>query len=241
MMKEMEKKKKAHVKVNATTSTSTNTSKSIVPSASMAILIHLICGLGLVFGFLVAHNLYSINLVSHPSHTLRLIWVIESPIVILIYSFFRQNPEKCSYLKAITRGVMVLPAGALVNALGAIALGAPVGFQYLPKTINWSLLMSLFTFVPVASVFGASWTDWQRIFARTKPRRCLEYMICLPAHGAVIGAWLGAWPMPLDWERPWQEWPICVSYGAMAGYLVGMLASMGFVLVGGRWQHVKGE
>lgn len=29
-------------------------------------------------------------------------------------------------------------------------------------------------------------------------------MISLPAHGAVIGAWFGAWPMPLDWERPWQ-------------------------------------
>jgi hypothetical protein len=29
-------------------------------------------------------------------------------------------------------------------------------------------------------------------------------MICIPAHGAVIGGWFGAWPMPLDWERPWQ-------------------------------------
>lgn len=29
-------------------------------------------------------------------------------------------------------------------------------------------------------------------------------MISLPAYGAVIGAWFGAWPMPLDWERPWQ-------------------------------------
>lgn len=29
-------------------------------------------------------------------------------------------------------------------------------------------------------------------------------MISLPAHGAVIGAWFGAWPMPLDWESPWQ-------------------------------------
>jgi hypothetical protein len=26
----------------------------------------------------------------------------------------------------------------------------------------------------------------------------------MPSHGAVIGAWLGAWPMPLDWGRPWQ-------------------------------------
>lgn len=32
----------------------------------------------------------------------------------------------------------------------------------------------------------------------------MERAICIPAHGAVIGAWIGAFPMPLDWERPWQ-------------------------------------
>ncbi|KAH7547536.1 hypothetical protein FEM48_Zijuj01G0320200 [Ziziphus jujuba var. spinosa] len=93
---------------------------------------------------------------------------------------------------------------ALVNAFGAIALGAPVGIKYLPKTINWSLMMSLFTVVPATSVFGSSWADWQRIFAHTKPIEPIDYMICIPAHGAIIGAWFGAWPMPLDWERPWQ-------------------------------------
>ncbi|KAJ0053076.1 hypothetical protein Pint_03557 [Pistacia integerrima] len=36
-----------------------------------------------------------------------------------------------------------------------------------------------------------------------------------------------------------QEWPICVSYGAMAGYLIGMVASFGFVLIRGRQQHQK--
>ncbi|KAK2651762.1 hypothetical protein Ddye_011618 [Dipteronia dyeriana] len=113
--------------------------------------------------------------------------------------------------------------------------------RYLPKTINWSLLMSLFTFVPAASVFGSSWADWQRIFAHTKPNRTIEYMICIPAHTAIIGAWFGAWPMPLDWEKPWQEWPICVSYGAMVGYLVGIVASSGLALVRGRQQHHKGD
>lgn len=66
-------------------------------------------------------------------------------------------------------------------------------------------------------------------------------MISLPAQGAVIGAWLGAWPMPLDWERPWQEWPICVTYGAIAGYSVGMFASAVFVHVLGRKVHVKDD
>ncbi|KAE9467683.1 hypothetical protein C3L33_00415, partial [Rhododendron williamsianum] len=167
--------------------------------------------------------------------------VIEAPIVVLIYSMFRSNPKQCSYWKAVGRGILGLPVGAVVNTLGAIVLGAPVGPKYFLKTVNWSLLMSLFTVVPAASVFGSSWTDWIRLFGHTKPSGSNDYMICLPAHGAVIGAWFGAWPMPLDWDRPWQEWPICVSYGAIAGYLIGMVASFGLVLLRGERQHIKGE
>lgn len=130
--------------------------------------------------------------------------------------------------------------GAVVNALGAIALGAPM-IQNFNRTVHWSLLMSVLTCLPAASVFGSSWADWHRIFAQAKPSGPVEYMICLPAHGAVIGAWFGAWPMPLDWERPWQDWPICVSYGALAGYLVGMVAAFGFVLFLNNRRHVKGD
>ena len=32
----------------------------------------------------------------------------------------------------------------------------------------------------------------------------VELAVSVPGHGAVIGAWLGAMPMPLDWEKPWQ-------------------------------------
>ncbi|XP_058226603.1 PIGF/3-ketodihydrosphingosine reductase fusion protein [Rhododendron vialii] len=213
------------------------------PSSSpwQAFLVHLLSGLGLASALGVAHKFYSVNLVSDPLHTLRLIWVIEAPIVILIYSMFRSNPKQCSYWKAVGRGILGLPVGAVVNALGAIALGAPVGPKYFLKTVNWSLLMSLFTVVPAASVFGSSWTDWIRLFGHTKPSGSIDYMICLPAHGAVIGAWFGAWPMPLDWDRPWQEWPICVSYGAIAGCLIAMMASFGLVLLRGERQHFKGE
>nr|GMD76690.1 phosphatidylinositol-glycan biosynthesis class F protein [Ipomoea batatas] len=76
--------------------------------------------------------------------------------------------------------------------------------RYLGMTLYWSLVMSVFTFVQAATVFGSSWTDWHRIFAQTKPAKNIDYMVFFPAHGAIIGAWFGAWPMPLDWERPWQ-------------------------------------
>ncbi|XP_045799408.1 phosphatidylinositol-glycan biosynthesis class F protein [Trifolium pratense] len=210
-------------------------------SFSEAFTVNLLCGLGLALAFFVSNNIYSIDLVTDPSLTLFLISIIQLPIVILLYSRYRLNRKKCSYLRAVGRGIIGVPVGALLNSLGAIALGAPVTFQYLPKTLYWSLMMSLFTTVPASCVLGSSWADWKRIFAHTKPNGSVEYLICLQAHGAVIGGWFGAWPMPLDWERPWQEWPISVSYGTLAGYLVALVASLGFVLAHPRLQHVKNE
>ncbi|KAJ0440627.1 putative GPI biosynthesis protein Pig-F [Helianthus annuus] len=208
-------------------------SQNFSPS-KLLFLSHLICGIGLASSFWLAINVFSINLIDYPVQTL---W---APVVILVYSFFRNDKNQSSYLKAVARGLLGLPVGAVVNALGAIALGAPVGSRYILRTLNWSLLMSAFTFAPAASVYGSSWVDWHRIFANTKLIESIDYMICIPAYGAVIGAWFGAWPMPLDWERTWQEWPICVTYGAIIGYLVGLLASFGFVVRVSR-QRVKGD
>ncbi|KAF6176522.1 hypothetical protein GIB67_007905 [Kingdonia uniflora] len=220
----------------------TNINNNVAVSVSDAFRVHLISVLGLASAIWIAHNIYTINLTTHPIQALRLILVFETPILISLYSCLGRNREQCSYLVAVGRGMLGLLAGAVFMVLGAVTLGAPVGIQYMKKTIYWSLLMSSFTFVPTSCVFGSSWMDWQRLFANTKPIGVVDYMICIPAHGAVIGAWLGAWPMPLDWERPWQEWPVCVSYGALAGYLVGVFASWGVLLVfGKRENHFKGD
>ncbi|XP_072064073.1 uncharacterized protein [Arachis hypogaea] len=200
----------------------------ISPSEAFLVTLSTVFGLGLAF--YVANSGFSIDLVTDPSRTIFFIWIVELPIVILLYSRYRQNPRQCMYLRAVGRGLLAVPIGALLNCLGAIALGAPVTFQFLPKTVNWSLMMSLFTTVPASCVLGSSWAHWKRIFAQTQYDS---------SHGAVIGGWFGAWPMPLDWERPWQEWPICVSYGAIGGYMVGLVASCVFVLACARSQHVK--
>ncbi|CAA2975178.1 phosphatidylinositol-glycan biosynthesis class F [Olea europaea subsp. europaea] len=115
-----------------------------IPPAKVFVL-HLICGLGLASAFWAAQNFYSINLVSNPAETLHLIWIVEASVVILLYSLFRHNPDKCSYFKAVGRALVGLPAGAIVNALGAIVLGAPIGLQHFRKTVHWSLLMSVLT------------------------------------------------------------------------------------------------
>ncbi|RZC59944.1 hypothetical protein C5167_021703 [Papaver somniferum] len=213
---------------------------SVTVSASF--LLHSSSVLGLAITYWVAQNFFSINLISNPTQTLIFLWVVQSPILILLYSLLRQDPQQCSYGKAVGRGIIGLPIGALIMAFCGVMLGAPFGIQDLGKTVNWSLLMSLFSIVPTACVFGSSCKDWLRIFAHTQPGGVIDIIICVPSHGALLGAWFGAWPMPLDWERQWQEWPVCVSYGAVAGYLIGIVASLGFVLVfGERRELVKEE
>ncbi|CAL5361665.1 unnamed protein product [Camellia sinensis] len=145
-----EKKKQQPIKGNDTVASA---------SAWKAFLVHLICGLGLASALQVAHKIYSVDLNSDPSHTLRLIWAYWG---FLLGHVLHKDPS------LVTVDVIV------------------------------------YRVVPAVSVFGLSWTNWQRIFAHTKPTGSVDYMVCLPAHGAVIGAWFGAWPMPLDWERPWQ-------------------------------------
>jgi phosphatidylinositol glycan class F len=68
-----------------------------------------------------------------------------------------------------------------------------------------------------------------------------------PAVGAVLGCWAGAFPIPLDWDRPWQvnqmpklskvliinimsqAWPLTPAFGATLGYIGG---AFGAVMVG---------
>ncbi|KAI5306451.1 hypothetical protein KEM56_000870 [Ascosphaera pollenicola] len=36
--------------------------------------------------------------------------------------------------------------------------------------------------------------------------------------GVLVGAWFGAVPVPLDWDRAWQAYPITIIAGAYIGY-----------------------
>ncbi|KAM7203699.1 Translin [Rhypophila sp. PSN 637] len=49
--------------------------------------------------------------------------------------------------------------------------------------------------------------------------------------GGVVGAWLGAVPIPLDWDREWQKWPVTILCGIYAGHLLMRLLG-GTVLFG---------
>jgi hypothetical protein len=38
----------------------------------------------------------------------------------------------------------------------------------------------------------------------------------------MLGAWFGAFVIPLDWDRYWQRWPTPCVIGSTIGFLLGL-------------------
>jgi hypothetical protein len=43
---------------------------------------------------------------------------------------------------------------------------------------------------------------------------------------AIFGAWLGSIVIPLDWDRPWQAWPVPCVLGAFLFYSIGAVTGL---------------
>ena len=45
-----------------------------------------------------------------------------------------------------------------------------------------------------------------------------------PSCWALLGSWVASLVVPLDWEQPWQVWPIPCIYGSACGTVAGLCA-----------------
>ncbi|VDD76648.1 unnamed protein product [Mesocestoides corti] len=51
-----------------------------------------------------------------------------------------------------------------------------------------------------------------------------EYFACCSFWGTLVGTWSSAFVLVLDWDRPWQAWPIPCVMGAVIGFSLGFFA-----------------
>jgi phosphatidylinositol glycan class F len=99
-----------------------------------------------------------------------------------------------------------------------ILFGAPLT-THLPHTILSSLHIALLTIFPLVYVHGTDAGKWREIASFYSP---IDEVFG-GAVGCLLGAWMGAVPIPLDWDREWQKWPVTIVTGAYMGYVVGKL------------------
>ncbi|BGP14427.1 hypothetical protein JCM10213_004550 [Rhodosporidiobolus nylandii] len=130
----------------------------------------------------------------------------------------------------VPQAVMVTLGATLVFHAAAVLLGAPL-FSHFTETFLTSLLLSILSITPLSiAIPPFNSTNeryvWLRLFSNFSPLDDLEFAVFAPALGAIIGCWLGAVPIPLDWDRPWQKWPTTCVLGALFGYAAGAVVSL---------------
>ncbi|KAF7874051.1 hypothetical protein EAF04_002723 [Stromatinia cepivora] len=109
-----------------------------------------------------------------------------------------------------------------------ILFGAPFT-THMEHTLLSSAHISLLALFPLFYIHGVDSVRWLEIASLYAP----VDEVFGAAVGCALGAWLGAVPIPLDWDREWQKWPVTVITGAFGGYVVGKFVG-GFAGVRGK-------
>ncbi|NWJ10613.1 PIGF protein, partial [Crypturellus undulatus] len=103
-----------------------------------------------------------------------------------------------------------------------VLYGAPL-IESVTETFLFAVLLSTFTTLQCLCVLGPNIQAWIRVFSKNGAMSIWDNNLQITTVCSILGAWFGAFPIPLDWDRPWQVWPISCSLGATFGYLAGLI------------------
>ena len=124
----------------------------------------------------------------------------------------RPQPVLFSFVLTLTLSVPIL-------YITVTLFGAPLTTHH-AHTLLLALHLALLTTPPLFYAHGLDTPKWLQIVSLQLPMDEVYGMTL----GACVGAWVGAIPIPLDWDREWQKWPVTVVVGLYVGAVVGKLA-----------------
>lgn len=120
--------------------------------------------------------------------------------------------------QTITVALFLTLFSALALHVVFVLFGAPL-LTHLPDTLLCAAHLAVLGLFPLFYAHGVSGDAWIAVLGVRAP---LDEPFGGLA-GAALGAWLGAVPIPLDWDREWQKWPITILCGVYGGYMLGKL------------------
>ncbi|RHZ54133.1 PIG-F family protein [Aspergillus thermomutatus] len=122
-----------------------------------------------------------------------------------------------------------------VLAILLVLFGVPLT-THNAETVLCAAHMALLASTALIYVHGVDGAVWREVWAFARPADA----VWGGALGTALGAWFGAVPIPLDWDRPWQAFPITILTGAYIGFAVGSVVSRSSWLFG-RWLEFMPE
>ena len=163
------------------------------------------------------------------NNTLFTIKVIISAIAALnglgYFILVHQKIAKHKTFSLVTFPLAIV-ASTFVIYVVIVLLGAPL-ISKVSETFHLACLISACTSFPLIMACQRDWDMWLRIVFVMKNRlNAFEWDLFFCSIFPLVGALLGSAFIPLDWDRPWQQWPITPSVGAIFGFLVGHVFSL---------------
>lgn len=122
-------------------------------------------------------------------------------------------------LKEVFNCVLILTIMLTVYFAIAILFGAEL-FNKHEETFMFSSLLTVLTIFP-SCLHLDSQSVVNLLFGVHPAGDAVGHLLLRNLQSTLFGAWLGAFVIPLDWDRPWQEWPIPCCVGALLGYITG--------------------
>ncbi|XP_072265861.1 phosphatidylinositol-glycan biosynthesis class F protein isoform X1 [Pyxicephalus adspersus] len=146
---------------------------------------------------------------------------------ILLLVTFKPNPSTkrsslSSKVNKLYRSCLYFFASCLLFHGIIVLYGAPL-VESVGETFLFAVLLSSFTTSRSLCFLGPNFHAWVRVFSKDGAMSVWDHSLQITTICTVVGAWLGAFPIPLDWDRPWQVWPISCSLGASFGYIASLL------------------
>lgn len=130
-------------------------------------------------------------------------------------------------LSEIVQCAISVISGIFAFAFIAIIFGASILSNH-EQTLVFACLLSILTVLPACIHFNAQSAitlltsgQYSNSFNLNQQKIVVQKFYC-----TMLGAWLGAFVIPLDWSRDWQAWPIPCCMGALVGTSVGQLSSI---------------
>ena len=102
----------------------------------------------------------------------------------------------------------------ILTAYIVVCLGAPFLSEHF-KTASFVTCLCLNSVWPIILIEGPDLNTLLSVI-QAKELDPLGKILYLNAWAGMIGAWVGAIPIPLDWDRPWQVWPLTCVLGSFA-------------------------
>ena len=104
----------------------------------------------------------------------------------------------------------------------AVLMGAPLLADSV-RTLLFSVYVVTVGFLPMIVRAKGNLRDVYRCVVHGEGHLLARNLVW----GTVVGAWLGAIPIPLDWDRWWQRWPITCLVSSTIGAGVSVAVSYG--------------